>query len=171
MVVLRPDEVLREHESLSMATKTMFCEREKVDVLNNNKCRIRNFYVVPGYGQTLLGMPDIKLLNIFNISCNTKEDKDEICNTNIHSTHDAASKQCCANTGPERSCTRKTSNKYCYTNIGSNSNINNSNAFIPTVKIMRSYIFFQALVKKVAEEQVLKSQNKHKGILKMFLMV
>ena len=34
MVVLRPDEVLSKHGSLSMATKTMFCEREKVEVLN-----------------------------------------------------------------------------------------------------------------------------------------
>ena len=37
MVVFRPDEVLSEHESLSMATKTMFCEREKVDILNINQ--------------------------------------------------------------------------------------------------------------------------------------
>ena len=37
LVVLRPDEVLIKHESLSMATMTMFCEREKVEVLNINQ--------------------------------------------------------------------------------------------------------------------------------------
>ena len=37
MVVLRPDEELRELESLSMATKTMFCKREKVQVLNSKQ--------------------------------------------------------------------------------------------------------------------------------------
>ena len=37
LVVLRPDEVLSQHESLSVATKTMFCEREKVEVLNINQ--------------------------------------------------------------------------------------------------------------------------------------
>ena len=30
-------EVLSEHESLSVATKTMFCEREKVEILNINQ--------------------------------------------------------------------------------------------------------------------------------------
>ena len=34
---MTPDEVLSKHESLSMATKTMFCEREKVEVLNINQ--------------------------------------------------------------------------------------------------------------------------------------
>ena len=37
MVVLRPNEMLSEQESLSMATKTMLCEKEKVEVLNINQ--------------------------------------------------------------------------------------------------------------------------------------
>ena len=37
MVVLRPDEELRELESLSLTIKSMFCEREKVPVLNSNQ--------------------------------------------------------------------------------------------------------------------------------------
>ena len=80
-------------------------------------------------------MLDIKLLNILTISCNTigteREDRDTNCR---HSTHDAGSGQCCANTGPEMSCTRTNSNTYCYVNTGSNSNLNSSNAFTPTVK-------------------------------------
>ena len=32
------------------------------------KCKV---LVVPGYGAALLGMPDIKLLNVLNILCNT----------------------------------------------------------------------------------------------------
>ena len=34
LVVLRSDEVLSEHEGSSMATTTMVCESEKVEVLN-----------------------------------------------------------------------------------------------------------------------------------------
>ena len=37
LVVLRPDEELRELESLSLTIKSMFCEREKVPVLNINQ--------------------------------------------------------------------------------------------------------------------------------------
>ena len=37
MVVLRPDEELRELESLSLTIKSMFCEREKVPVSNVNQ--------------------------------------------------------------------------------------------------------------------------------------
>ena len=37
MVVLRPDEELRELESLSLTIKSMFCEREKVPVSNINQ--------------------------------------------------------------------------------------------------------------------------------------
>ena len=65
----------------------------------------------------LLGIPDIELLNILTISCNTigteRGDKDMNCSTNKH-THDAGSEQCYVNTGPERSCKRTNSNVYCY---------------------------------------------------------
>ena len=37
MVVLRPDEELRELESLSLAINTMFCIREKVLLLDINQ--------------------------------------------------------------------------------------------------------------------------------------
>ena len=37
MVVLRPDEVLSEHESLSLTTMIMFCKREKAKVLIINQ--------------------------------------------------------------------------------------------------------------------------------------
>ena len=37
----------------------------------------------------------------------------------------AGSKQCCANTGPERSCAKTNNITRCYTNKGSNSNLNN----------------------------------------------
>ena len=45
------------------------------------------FIVFAGNGHTLLGMPDIKLLNILTISGNKtgteKEDKDAYCSTDI----------------------------------------------------------------------------------------
>ena len=95
------------------------------------------FFVVPGNGPTLLGMPDMELLNILTISCNTihteKEDKDANCSTNRPNTYNAGSEQHCAITGMERSCTKTNSKSNCYAKTGSNSNINNSNAFIPMV--------------------------------------
>ena len=39
--------------------------RCKVKIGNNNKCKTCIFFVVPGDGETLLGMPDIELLNVF----------------------------------------------------------------------------------------------------------
>ena len=87
------------------------------------ECKICNFFVVPGNGQALLGMPHMKLLNILMISCNAmveREDRDMNCSTNSHSIHDAGSVQHCANTRLERSCTRTNSNVYCYTKTGSN---------------------------------------------------
>ena len=79
------------------------------------------------------------------------------CSTSKHFTHDAGSEQHCENTWPERSCKRTNSNVYCYTKTGKNSNLNNSNMFSPIVKKnMMSNIFFQALAKKVIEEQVMK---------------
>ena len=43
MVVLRPDEELSELESLSMTIKTMFCKREKVQILRSQE----NSYAEP----------------------------------------------------------------------------------------------------------------------------
>ena len=56
--------------------------RCKVEIENNDKCKIYIFLVVPGNREVLLGMPYIKLLNIFNINCNRigtdKEEKTQI---------------------------------------------------------------------------------------------
>ena len=64
----------------------------RIKLEHNNKFKICNSFVIPETGQVLLGMPDIKLLNIFTMSCNTigteKEDKDANCSTNRHSTLD-----------------------------------------------------------------------------------
>ena len=96
----------------------------------------------------LLGMPDIELLNILNINCNTigteKEEKGANCNVSKYSILSAGSEQCCANkdsifgagseqcclnTGLERSCAKTNSNTNCYTNRKSNSNNRPYNAF------------------------------------------
>ena len=91
--------------------------RCKVKIENNNKCKTCIFFVVPGDGEALLEMPDIELLNILNINCNTvdaeKDKKGVNCNTNKNSTIDAGSEQCCANTDPERSCIKTNSNADC----------------------------------------------------------
>ena len=82
-------------------------------------------------------MPDIELLNIENINCNTigteKEGKSANCNVSKGSILSAGSEQYCANTGLERSCSKTNSNTSCYTNRGSSSKNRPYNAFLPTV--------------------------------------
>ena len=62
-------------------------------------------------------------------NCNTigtdKEEKSENLNMRKDSILSAGCEQCCANTGPERSCAKTNSNTRCYTNSGSHSNLNN----------------------------------------------
>ena len=54
-----------------------------------------NFLVVPGYRQTLLGMPDMEILNILSVGCNTigtkEAGRDAKCSTNTPSTHNKGS--------------------------------------------------------------------------------
>ena len=50
----------------------------KVEIENNDNCKNYIFFVVPENGGVLLGIPDIELLNILNIYCNTIDtDRDE----------------------------------------------------------------------------------------------
>ena len=43
---------------------------------NNNKFKICSFFVVPGNGKALLGMPDIETLGTLTITCNTMDTKE-----------------------------------------------------------------------------------------------
>ena len=58
--------------------------RCKEEIENNDTCKKYIFFVVPGNEEALLGMPDIELLNILNINCNTigteEEEKGTNCN-------------------------------------------------------------------------------------------
>ena len=95
--------------------------RCKVKIENNNKM----YFLCSSWRQRgIVGMPDIELLNIVNINCNTigaeKDEKGTNCNANKDSTIDSGSEQCCPNTSPERSCTKTNSNADSYINIGSN---------------------------------------------------
>ena len=100
-------------------------------------------------------MPDIELLNISNINCKTlgidKEDKGEYCNMRKESILRAGSEQCCASTGLERSGAKTNSNTSCYTNSGSNSNLNNRLETPPYQTIMKLNISFQALAWRVTK--------------------
>ena len=53
-----------------------------------------------------------------------KEEKGANCSMRKYSILSAGG-QCCANRGPERSCAETNSSTSCYTNSGSNSNLNN----------------------------------------------
>ena len=66
MVVLRPDEELRELESLSLTIKSMFCKREKVPVSNlfhNVPGGVKLLHIIIGNFKTKIA--DIKNDDIF----------------------------------------------------------------------------------------------------------
>ena len=73
MVVLRPDEELSELESFSMTTKTMFCEREKVPVLNvnqqNDKSAQEYYFLSRQFSSLFIKQISVReiLVQLFNI--------------------------------------------------------------------------------------------------------
>ena len=74
--------------------------------------------MVPGNSEALVHMPEIELLNILNINCNTvgtKRKKGTNCNMRNDSILSAGSEQCCANRGLDRSCAKTNCNTSCYT--------------------------------------------------------
>ena len=74
-------------------------------------------------------MPDIEVLNILLINCNTigtkKEEKGMKCNKNEMKIINVVSEQCYANTGPEKDCNKKDNSPDTCTNTGSSLNPNN----------------------------------------------
>ena len=107
-------------------------------------------------------MPDIELPNILTISCSTigteKEDKDINFTTNRPNTYNTGSEYCCAYTGPERSCRKKTATQTAV----------QTQAIIQIqIILMHSYqqstimmnIFFLSLAKNTTGQQVPKSQK------------
>ena len=81
---------------------------------HNSKKKICNFFVVPRNEQVFLGMPDIDILNILTINCDTKgakeTDKAVTCNTNTTITQDTGCEQHFTNIRQEHGKTEK-----CYT--------------------------------------------------------
>ena len=100
--------------------------RCSVVIENINKCKKCIFFVVPGDGDALLGMPDIELLNILQINCDTTGTKEEERGMNYNQSKKNAikvgSKQCCTNTGMEKDCDKKDNNADSCTNTGSSLN-------------------------------------------------
>ena len=99
-----------------------------------------HLFVVPWNGDTLLGMPDIELLNILQLNCNTIGTKNEEKGTNYnHNKRNAinvGNEQCHTNTGLEKDCDKKENDADSCTNTGNSSNSNNRpcNASLPMVK-------------------------------------
>ena len=97
-------------------------------------------FVVPGDGDTLLGMPDIDLFNILQSNCKMKGTKKDENDTNYNqikkNTINAGSDWCCTNTGLEKDCDKKDNDAVSCTNIGNSSNSNNRplKASLPMVK-------------------------------------
>ena len=76
------------------------------------------FFLVPGNGQALLGMPDIDMLDIININCNTinthGNDSVDNCSTNTAICQSSRHVQHCTNMIQDADKAKK-----CYTNTES----------------------------------------------------
>ena len=89
-----------------------------VKIEHKNKNKMCKFFVVPGNGQALLGMPDIDVLNIISIDIHS-----------IGTEYDAGNDNCCTNevaaqsTGMMQETNRA---EKCYTNTDSISNPDNT---------------------------------------------
>ena len=102
----------------------------KLKMEHNNKHKICNFFVVPGNGQALLGMPDIKTLDILTITCNTIDtqevDKGKKCSANTANCHSSLCEQHYINVLQEAERTQK-----CYRNTDNNSKSDNKDKPMP----------------------------------------
>ena len=94
----------------------------KVKIEHNNKLKICNIFVVPGNRQALLGMPDIEILNILTMNCNTmgtqETNRAAICCTNTANSQGSCCTKHYKNTRQEAGRVES-----CYTNTSSNSKL------------------------------------------------
>ena len=106
------------------------------------KQKICNFFVVPEIGKALLGMPDIKILDILTINCNTigtqEPDKADKCSPNTATSQGSGCEQHFTNTRqeperPEKHDTNTDSNSNSKSNKIDNPTVNNNeiNYFLP----------------------------------------
>ena len=104
---------------------------------HNNKQKKSYFFVVLRNGQALLGMPDIEILDILDINCNTtgtqEADRATKCNTNTDNDQILVGEQLYTN--PRQAADRLENG---YTNIG-NSNLKSNNVDKPMVKYYNSF--------------------------------
>ena len=91
---------------------------------HNNEQEMCRFFVVPGNGQALLGMPDIDMLNSTNINCKTTDaqetDRANNCSTNTATCQGSRHEQHYTNMVKETDRVEK-----CYTNTASISKFDN----------------------------------------------
>ena len=115
----------------------------KVKIENNNKYRICNFFVHPGHWQALLGMSDVKTLDILTIDYNnidTQEaDRANKCSTNITNYQGSRCMQHYTNMMQESDRLVK-----CYTNTNINSKSDNNDKPMVTDNENNKIISFQA---------------------------
>ena len=87
-----------------------------------------HLFLVPGDEDALLGMPDIELLNILQINCNTMGTKKEEKGMSYNQRKkviSVGSEQCYTNTGIENDCEKKDNDTDSCTNTGNSANSNN----------------------------------------------
>ena len=141
----------------------------KVKMEHNNKQKICTLFVVPGNRQALLAMLDIEILNTVTTDCNTigtkETDRDPTCYTNTAIMQGAGCEQCYTNTRQEIGRPGR-----CYTNTNSNPDLNLTSTDKPVVSNNEIEYFLPGTNQDNDREQVLKSQNNYKEILKMVLV-
>ena len=123
-----------------------------------------NFFVAPGNGQALLGMPDIEILDILTINCNTigteEAAKAAKCSVNRAYSKDSGCEQQYTNTRQEADRPEK-----CHTNTDSNPNSKSNNLDKPMFNT-NEIISFLALIKRMSVEITQQLQRDFKDVFK-----
>ena len=113
-------------------------------------------------------MPNIEILDILMINCNTIDTREAgkaaKCSTNTANGQGLGCQQHYTNRRQEDDGLVK-----CYTNTVSNSNSKSNNLDKPAVN-NKETISFQGQTERMTREQPLKSHNSYKEIFKMYLM-
>ena len=128
------------------------------------------FFVVPGYGQALLGMPDTDMVNIRNMNHNTidthKTDRANNYSINTDNSQGSRHEQHYTNMMQEADRAKR-----CYANLYSISKFNCKDKPMDIDREPYEINYFlPGPTKTLIKQQVLKSHSNYREILKMYLL-
>ena len=146
---------IKRHIKLRTYNKTVITQLDTSVVTINSKNIKKScvFFVVPGNGQALLGMPDTAAHKIININIDSIQAVEEECNTNIGDTGESNTTQ----EAPvvEKSCT----NTKADSKVDNNINSHNANT---NVNSLTNYFFSSPNVQVDKRESIKLTQRIHK---------